>query len=218
MVATMLKRAPDQTTGEEIANAVSHGVGSLLAIGGMVYLIVQASRGGVAYHVVGASLFGATVLMLYLASTLYHALPQGPAKRLFRILEHSAIFLLIAGTYSPFALGILRGPWGWSLLGAIWALAIAGILMKALARRQHPVMSVSLYLLMGWLVVVAIDPLVDRMADTGLVWLVAGGVAYTIGVVFFALGERLAYGHFVWHLFVLAGTICHYFAVLWHAF
>jgi hemolysin III len=157
------------------------------------------------------------MVLLYLASTLYHALPVGRAKRVFRVIEHSAIFLLIAGTYTPFTLGVLRGTLGWTLLGLVWGIAVAGVTLKALNRLTHPVLTTGLYLLMGWLIVIAAEPLAASLPPSGLRWLVAGGLAYTIGVVFFALGSQLRYGHFIWHLFVMAGTACHYFAVLWHA-
>ena len=156
-------------------------------------------------------------MLLYLASTLYHALPTGKAKRVFRVIEHSAIFLLIAGTYTPFTLGVLRGAWGWTLLGLVWGLAVAGVALKAFARISHPIVSTGLYLLMGWLILIAANPLYARVPTTGLLWLVAGGVAYTAGVAFYATDSRLRYGHFIWHLFAMAGTACHYFAVLWYA-
>jgi hemolysin III len=154
---------------------------------------------------------------LYLASTLYHVLPIGPAKQVFRIIEHSAIFLLIAGTYTPFTLGVLRGTLGWTLLGLVWSLAASGVVLKALNRLTHPILTTSLYLLMGWLIVIAAHPLSARVPVSGLLWLVAGGMAYTVGVVFFAFDSRLRYGHFIWHLFVMAGTTCHYFAILGYA-
>lgn len=207
----------EQSRGEEIANSLSHGLGLIAALIGTPYLITHAARHGDAAFIVGASVFAATMVLLYLASTLYHALPAGSAKRVFRVIEHSAIFLLIAGTYTPFTLGVLNGPWGWTLFGLVWALAAAGVAMKAFSRMAHPIVSTSLYLLMGWLVVIAVNPLYERVPASGLFWLVAGGVAYTIGVAFFATDSRLRYGHFIWHLFVMAGTACHFFAVLWYA-
>lgn len=139
------------------------------------------------------------------------------AKSVFRVVEHSAIFLLIAGTYTPFTLGVLRGVWGWTLFGLVWGLAVTGVALKAFNRMSHPIFSTGLYLLMGWLILIAVNPLSDRVPASGLLWLVAGGVAYTAGVAFFAADSRLRYGHFIWHLFVMAGTTCHYFAVLWYA-
>ncbi len=206
-----------QSRQEEIANSLSHGLGLIASLVAAPYLVLHAVRQGDARFIAGASIFVATMVLLYLASTLYHALPIGHAKRVFRIIEHSAIFLLIAGTYTPFTLGALNGTWGWTLLGLVWGIAVAGVTLKALNRLTHPVLTTSLYLLMGWLIVIAAQPLSERVPATGLLWLVAGGLAYTLGVVFFALDSRLRYGHFIWHLFVMAGTACHYFAVLGYA-
>lgn len=209
------KRA--QSSEEEIANTLSHGFGLIASIAATPFLIQQAVRQGSAAFIVGASVFAATMVLLYLASTLYHALPIGRSKEVFRTIEHSAIFLLIAGTYTPFTLGVLRGAWGWTLLGLVWGLAVAGVALKALNRMSHPLLSTGLYLLMGWLIVIAAQPLSARVPTSGLLWLVAGGLAYTLGVIFFALDARLRYGHFIWHLFVMAGTACHYFAVYGYA-
>ncbi|MFZ3043356.1 MAG: hemolysin III family protein [Thiobacillus sp.] len=209
------KRA--QSSEEEIANTLSHGFGLIASIAATPFLIQQAVRQGSAAFIVGASVFAATMVLLYLASTLYHALPIGRSKEVFRTIEHSAIFLLIAGTYTPFTLGVLRGAWGWTLLGLVWGLAVAGVALKALNRMSHPAFSTGLYLLMGWLIVIAAQPLSARVPTSGLLWLVAGGLAYTLGVIFFALDARLRYGHFIWHLFVMAGTACHYFAVYGYA-
>jgi hemolysin III len=207
----------EQSHGEEIANSVSHGIALVAALAASPLLILHAVRHGDPGFVVGASIFAATMVLLYLASTLYHALPSGRAKRVFRVVEHSAIFLLIAGTYTPFTLGVLRGALGWTLLALVWGLAIAGLALKVLDRMSHPIVSTSLYLLMGWLVLIAIDPLAARVPASGLLWLFAGGVAYTAGVVFFAFDSRLRYGHFIWHLFVMAGTACHFCAVYGYA-
>jgi hemolysin III len=206
----------EQSRGEEIANSISHGIGLIAALVATPFLVVDAIRRGDAAYIVGVSIFAATVL-LYLASTLYHALPAGKAKQVFRIIEHSAIFLLIAGTYTPFTLGVLRGAWGWTLLGLVWGLALTGVALKAFERISHPVISTGLYLFMGWLIVIAADPMYERVPLSGLLWLVAGGVAYSAGVAFFVADSRLRYGHFIWHLFVMTGTTCHYFAVLWYA-
>jgi hemolysin III len=207
----------EQSQGEEIANSVSHGIGLVAALVGTPFLIMRAAQHEDAGFIVGVSLFAATMVLLYLASTLYHALPRGKGKRVFKIIEHSAIFLLIAGTYTPFSLGVLRGAWGWSLIGIVWSLAAIGVAMKAFGKMHNPIISTSLYLLMGWLILFAIYPMYTRLPLSGLLWLVAGGVAYTIGVFFFATDSRLRYGHFIWHLFVMVGTACHYFAVLWYA-
>lgn len=205
-----------QSVGEEIANAVSHGAGLAASLGAASVLIVHAVRGGGAARIVGASVFAATVVLLYLASTLYHALPRSRAKRVFRVIEHSGIFLLIAGTYTPFTLGVLRGPWGWTLLGLVWGLAAVGIGLTAVCGVRYPSLSTAVYVAMGWLVMIAVGPLCLRMPAAGLVWLLLGGIAYTAGVAFFA-AKRLPFGHFVWHLFVLVGTTCHFFAVMWYA-
>lgn len=201
-----------QTPGEEIANSVSHGVGFLMGLVALPVLVLAAiPRGTVA--VVGASVFGATLALLYLSSTLYHALRPSRAKRVFQVLDHAAIYLLIAGTYTPFTLGVLRGPWGWSLLGVIWVLAVAGVVLKSTIGMRYPRLSTAVYLLMGWLVVIAVRPLGQHMPPSGLFWLAAGGLAYTAGVAFYA-APRLRYAHFLWHLAVLTGTACHFVAVL----
>ncbi len=205
-----------QSVGEELANSISHGIGLVAAVVGAPVLIVAAVWRGSAAGVVGASVFAATLVMLYFTSTLYHALPGDRAKRVFRVLDHAAIFFLIAGTYTPFTLGVLRGGWGWTLFGLVWGLAVVGVVLKVVGGVRYPVLSTSIYLAMGWLVLIAVKPLWDRVPMWGLFWLLAGGLAYTVGVAFFA-ARRLRYGHFVWHLFVVAGTVCHFIAVLWYA-
>ncbi|HYG79651.1 MAG TPA: hemolysin III family protein [Pyrinomonadaceae bacterium] len=205
-----------QSLGEEIANSITHGVGLLLALCVVPFLVAGAVRRGDAANVVGASVFGATLVMLYLASTVYHALPRNRAKSIFQILDHAAIYLLIAGTYTPFTLGVLRGAWGWTLLALIWAMAIFGVVLKAVSGTKCRRLSMCLYLAMGWLVLIAVRPVLSSVPASGLVWIAAGGVAYTSGVAFFA-AERMRYSHSVWHLFVLAGSVCHVFAVLWYA-
>ncbi len=207
----------ERSRGEEVANSISHGIGLIAALVATPFLITHAVRRGDTGFIVGASLFGATMVLLYLASTLYHAFPTGKARHVFQVIEHAAIFLLIAGTYTPFTLGVLYGEWGWTLLGLIWGLAVVGVVLKAFNKMEHPIASTGLYLLMGWLILIAVGPLYDRIPVSGLLWLVAGGVAYTIGVFFFVADSHLRYGHFIWHLFVMAGTTCHYFAVLWYA-
>ncbi len=205
-----------QSLGEELANSISHGVGLAAALAGTRFLIAYAvQRGGTAF-IVGASVFASTMVLLYLASTLYHALPRGQAKRVVRVIEHGAIFLLIAGTYTPFTLGVLRGAWGWTLFGLVWGLAVAGVLLKAVGGVRYPALSLLLYLGMGWLIVVAIRPLWLHVPLAGLVWLLLGGIAYTAGVAFFA-AKQLRFGHFVWHVFALAGTTCHFIAVWFYA-
>ncbi len=207
-----LRTETGPTRPEELANSISHGVGFVAAAIAIPILIVTAVRRGDAEVVVGASVFGSVTLILYLTSCIYHALHPGPAKRLFQILDHVAIFLMIAGSYTPFTLGILGGGWGWTLLGAVWTLALAGIAMKIVLGTRWPILSVSLYLAMGWLAIIAIKPLSAALPPDGLAWIVAGGLAYTVGVIFFA-AERVRYAHFVWHLFVIGGSVCHYVAV-----
>ena len=203
-----------QSPGEEIANSVSHGIAMLAAIAAAPVLIVTAVQRGGAAGIVGTSVFAATMVLLYLVSTLYHALPRCRAKQVFQILDHGAIFLLIAGTYTPFTLGVLSGAWGWSLFGLIWGMALAGIILKIIFGVRHPRISTALYLAMGWLAIIAVKPLWLHVQPWGLFWLLAGGVAYTLGVVFFALDQRVRYAHLIWHLFVVAGTACHFVAVL----
>lgn len=207
----------EQSQAEELANSISHGIALVVALIGTPFLIMHAVRHGDVGFIVGASVFSVSIILLYVASTLYHALPRGKSKRVFRVIEHSAIFLLIAGTYTPFTLGVLRGAWGWTLFGIVWGLAVAGVAMKLFDRGSHPVFSTGLYLLMGWVIIIAVDPLVARVPTAGLLWLLAGGLSYTAGVAFFATDSRLQYGHLIWHLFVMAGTVCHYFAVFWYA-
>jgi hemolysin III len=206
-----------QLPGEEIANALSHGAALLAAIAALPVLIVFAAQRGDGAHVVGASIFGTTMVLLYLASTLYHALPAPRVKRVFKILDHAAIYLLIAGTYTPFTLGVLGGAWGWTLFAVVWAMAVFGVVLKSLGRASHPGWSLALYLSMGWLIVIAADPMLQRVPEAGLYWLLAGGLAYTAGSAFYLLDERVRYAHFVWHLFVATGSVCHFFAVLWYA-
>jgi hemolysin III len=209
-------RRGGSSLGEEIANSVSHGVGVVAAVAASPFLVLGATRRGGALAIVGASIFAGSTVILYLASTLYHALSNNRAKRVFRIIDHSAIFLLIAGTYTPFALGALRGSVGWTLLGVVWGLAAVGITLKSVAGIRYPWLSTALYLGMGWLALIAIRPLWAHVPVAGWLWLIAGGLAYTAGIAFYA-AERVRYAHFVWHVFVLLGTVCHFFAVLWYA-
>lgn len=206
-----------QTRGEEIANSASHGVALLAAAGAVPVLIADSARHGTAINVVAASVFAATMLLVYAASALYHAIPHAATKRVLRRLDKGAIFLFIAGSYTPFTLGALGGPWGWTLFGLVWALAAVGVALMALERVRHPFVSIALYLATGWLAVVAIEPLTARIAAPGLALIAGGGLAYTVGVVFFALDHRVRYAHFVWHLFVVAGTACHFLAVRGYA-
>ena len=206
-----------QTLGEEIANSISHGLALLAALVAAPFLLVTAKHLPTASWV-GSIVFVVTMVLLYSASTIYHALPSGGrAKQVFLKLDHGAIYLFIAGSYTPFALGALGGPWGWTLFGVVWSLAVMGVVLKAFNRLSHPWLSTGLYLLMGWLVLVAAVPLVERVPLTGVMLLVAGGLAYTLGVVFFMLDNRVRYAHAVWHAFVVAGSSFHFFAVLGYA-
>jgi hemolysin III len=204
---------PLYTVGEEIAHAVTHGLGLVLSIGGLAVLVAAAISRGDAWHIAGCAVFGATLVLLYTASTLYHGIHHRRAKRVLRRLDWAAIFLLIAGTYTPFTLVSLRGGWGWTLLALVWSLAILGIVLQATIPARVGRLSVAIYLAMGWSVLIAIEPLVHSLHAQGLVLLFLGGVAYTLGVAFYAW-RRLPYNHAVWHLFVLAGSACHFTCVL----
>ena len=203
-----------QSREEELANSISHGIGLVAALIATPVLLLAARNAGSGDFFVGTIIFAVTMLVLYLGSTLYHAWPQTRAKCVLQVFDHCAIFLLIAGTYTPFTLGPLRGVWGWSILGLIWALAIFGIIMKVTrGASRHPKLGLSLYLGMGWLPLIVIGPLALAIPPSALFWLVAGGIAYTTGVLFF-VSNRLRYAHLVWHLFVLVGTSCHFLALL----
>jgi len=197
--------------GEELANSITHGLGALLSIAGLVFLLIVAITRGTALHVTAVAVFGTTLILLYLASTLYHALTPPRAKRVFQILDHSAIYLLIAGTYTPFTLITLRGVWGWSLFAVIWSLAIFGVVFKSIWIERYAILSTAVYVLMGWCAIIAIRPLLRGLPWDGFLWLLAGGLSYTAGVIFYSSHRR--YAHSVWHLFVLGGSACHYWAI-----
>lgn len=209
----MAGSARDWSIGEEIAHSVSHGIGIVLSIAGLAVLVASAALRGDAWHVTSSAIFGTTLVLMYTASTVYHAVPLAKARRVLRTLDHSAIYLLIAGTYTPFTLGPLRGPWGWSLFAVVWTAAVAGVVFKSVAIGRAPILSVALYVTMGWCVLVALGPLARSVEAGGIALLIVGGVCYTLGIVFYAW-HRLRFGHFVWHLFVLAGSVLHYLAVL----
>ncbi len=203
-----------QSHGEEIANSVSHGLGLLAAAIGTPILLRAAAERGNTPFLIGSCIFAATVLLLYLGSAIYHVWPRTHFKGALQVIDHSAIFLLIAGTYTPFTLGPLYGPWGWSILALVWLLAVFGVILKTAKGANHrPRRAVCLYLGMSWLILIAIRPLVLTVSLATLLWLVAGGIVYMAGVLFF-INDHKRYCHFIWHLFVLGGTSCHYFAVL----
>lgn len=205
-----------QTLSEDIANSISHGFGVVsIAVAAPFLLIAALDRGGM-WAVVSTSIFTATAAILYLVSAVYHALRPGRVKRFLQICDHSAIFLLIAGSYTPFTLGALRGAWGWSLFGVVWGLAVVGIIVEAIRIKHREAVMLTLYVTMGWLVLIAVYPVVQRIPVGGIVLLLAGGLAYTGGIVFYVY-ERVPYAHLVWHLFVLAGTTFHFFAILGYA-
>ncbi len=200
---------------EEVANAITHAVGLLLSVIGAPILVIAALACGDLLTIVGASVFGASLIVLYTTSTLYHAISHHVTKSRLRLLDHIAIYLLIAGTYTPFTVGVLRGAWGWTMFGAVWSMAAIGVFAKVRFRFRNERISTFMYLLMGWVIVIAIRPLVASMHGAGVALLVAGGVLYSAGVVFYR--QKRSWSHPVWHLFVMAGSACHYFAVLWYS-
>ncbi len=213
MSQSQYRREP--TAAEELANGVSHALGLLASLAAAPILLIAAARGG-GWAVLGAAVFATSMVCLYLASTLYHSLRGPRAKNFFRVLDHAAIFILIAGTYTPFTLGALRGPWGWTLLGLIWTMAAIGLILTAIPATRHSRASLILYVAMGWLALIAVRPILLHVPLPGILWIGTGGVAYTGGLLFYGM-HRLRYHHFVWHLFVIAGTVCHFFAVLWYS-
>jgi len=204
-----------QTSGEELANAVTHGIGAGLSAAALAILVTLASLYGDVWRIVSFSVFGSTLILLYLMSTLYHSFRNPKIKYVFNKLDHLAIFLLIAGTYTPLTLVTLRGPWGWTLFGLIWGFAIAGITFKIFFLDKLRVVSVFFYVAMGWMAVIAIDPILEVFPAGGLFWLGIGGLCYTLGIIFY-LWKRLHFGHAIWHLFVLGGSTCHFFCMLWY--
>jgi hemolysin III len=198
-------------SGERL-NSITHLLGSVLAFIGLIVLVVRAALVGDPWKIVSFSIFGSTLVLLYTSSSLYHSI-HGASKKLFQKFDHSAIYLLIAGSYTPFTLVTLRGAWGWSLFGVVWGLAIIGILQDLLFAKRRSILSVAIYLIMGWIAIVAVRPLSHALPVSGMIWLVTGGLFYTVGIVFFALDKKIVYSHGVWHLFVLAGSVCHYFTI-----
>jgi len=199
--------------GEEIFNSITHGIGTLLSIAALVLLVIFAAVKGTAWHVVSFSIFGSTLVLLYLSSTLYHSFTKEKIKNLFVRFDHAAIFLLIAGTYTPFVLTTIRGALGWTLFGIIWALAIAGVVIRSIYLTRFKNLMVGIYLAMGWMFLMAVVPMVRNLPTSSIIFLFAGGGCYSVGVIFYAW-RNLKYGHGIWHLFVLAGSIMHFFSVL----
>lgn len=197
---------------EERANRLTHGLGAVLSVAGLVWLVVAAVLHGDAWHITSSAIFGSTLVLLYGASTLYHSFQREDTRRLLRKFDHAAIFLLIAGSYTPFTLVTLRGPWGWSMFGVVWGLALAGIILKFWFAGRFNIISTLIYLGMGWLVLIALKPLIAALPPPGFRWLLAGGACYSGGTVFY-LWEKLPYHHAIWHLFVLGGSICHWIAI-----
>jgi len=212
MVNTLAAR---YSLAEEIAHSITHGLGVLLSIAGLAVMVAYASLNGSAWHVVSCSIYGASLILMYSSSTLYHAIHHPVAKALLRRFDHAAIYVLIAGTYTPFALVNLRGPWGWSLFGVVWGIAIAGVVLEFVRLKRFRRLSLVLYLGMGWIVLVAINPMLDRVAPGGLLLLLLGGLSYSFGVIFY-VWRKLAFHHAIWHLFVLAGSVLHFFSVLFY--
>lgn len=202
------------TIAEEIVNSITHGIGAMLSVAALVILVVVAARHGNAWHVVSFSIFGATLVLLYTFSTLYHSFTNIRVKNIFARFDHAAIFALIAGTYTPFLLTTIRGPLGWSFFGVIWAVAIAGIVIRTVYLHRFRRLMVAIYLMMGWMFVFMLNSMIKNLPDVSLIFLLAGGLSYTIGVIFYAW-RKLPFGHGIWHLFVLGGSICHFFAVLY---
>ncbi len=206
---------PYQSRGEEIANSITHGIGAMLSIAALVILVVFSSLKGDAWRIVSLSIYGTTLFLLYLASTLYHSFSNIQLKQFFRFLDHSSIYLLIAGSYTPILLVLLRGPWGWTLFGIVWALAISGIVAKVFFTGRYGFISGILYIAMGWIVVVAYKEVMQSIPHGLWIWLLVGGILYTCGTIFYAW-NKLPYNHMIWHLFVLGGSASHFFGMLFY--
>lgn len=202
-----------QTKGEEIANSIIHGVGGALSIAALVLLVVFAVRWGGARHVVSYAIYGSTLVILYILSTLYHAIQEPDIKNFLEILDHCAVYLLIAGTYTPFTLVVLKGGWGWSLFGVVWGLTVIGVVLKFYTIKKMVVLSTLIYIAMGWICIVAIKQIVAALAPAGVFWLVLGGMLYSLGTIFY-IWRKVLFHHAIWHVFVLAGSACHFFCIL----
>ncbi|MEA3588186.1 hemolysin III family protein [Pseudidiomarina sp. 1APP75-27a] len=200
---------------EEVAHSITHGVGAVASIVGLVVMILWSAAYGDTWHIVSVSIYGASLILLYTASTLYHAFPWPRIKSFFQHIDHAAIYFLIAGTYTPFALINLRGPWGWTLLGVVWGIAIVGVILELSLSERKKWLSLSLYLGLGWMAVVAIKPMITHVEVGGLMLLLAGGLAYSLGVIFY-VWKSLKYHHAIWHMFVLAGSVLHFFSIFYY--
>ncbi|MFZ5807056.1 MAG: PAQR family membrane homeostasis protein TrhA [Verrucomicrobiota bacterium] len=207
--------AADQTPHEELANSLTHGLGLILSIAGFLALLILASVHATAWHVVSFSIYGASLIMLYAVSTLYHSLPSSKIKTIFNMIDHCAIYVLIAGCYTPFSLVTLRGGWGWSLLGVAWSMAILGILLKILYFEKSERFCLFLYLSMGWVIVIALKPLIENLPMAGFILLLCGGLSYSMGILFFK-AEKMPFNHAIWHGCVLIGSACHYFCLFYY--
>ncbi len=210
-----MKNIENYTLDEEIANAITHGVGALMAIAGLVLLIVFSSIYGNPWYIISLTIYGGSLVILYTMSTIYHALPNGKVKNVFEILDHSSIYLLIAGTYTPFELITLRDSVGWILFGITWGIAVVGILFKIFFVKRFVILSTVVYIIMGWMIVFAIKPLLERLPIGGIVFLLLGGILYTVGTIFY-IRRKMKYHHAIWHLFVLGGSAMHFFAILFY--
>lgn len=207
--------SPNYLNTEEWANGLTHGLATLVSIVGLVFMIIFATRCGDIYHVISASIYGTTLILLYASSTLYHLSPTSPLKTIFQQIDHAMIYLLIAGTYTPYTLVNLRGPWGWSLFGTVWGLALTGLLLELLLPRRIRWLSLTLYLALGWLIVIAVKPLVENLAPRGLILLITGGLFYSFGIIFY-VWKSLHFQHTIWHLFVMGGSLCHFFSIYFY--
>lgn len=209
------KSHKEQTRIEEFLNSAFHAIGAMLGVVALVLLVIMSAKQGSAIKVVGSAIFGTSLILMYSASTLYHAVQHPRSKHILKIIDHSSIYLLIAGTYTPIVLVVLAGDWGWSLFGVIWAFALIGLVFKLFATGKFEVISTVAYVCMGWLAIIAIKPLYEALSGAGFAWLLAGGLFYTLGVAFY-MWDRLRFGHAIWHLFVLGGSICHFFLIFWY--
>ena len=200
---------------EELANRITHGLGAVLSVAGLVLLVVYSSLHGTVWHITSTAIYGATLVLLYTSSTIYHTVSSDRLKKLFQKFDHAAIFLLIAGTYTPFALGPLRGPWGWSLFGVVWGVAMIGVVLKFWHAGRFDVLSTLMYIVLGWLVIIATKPLMAAVPPAGLWLLLCGGLCYTLGTIFY-LWEKIPFNHAWWHVWVMGGSVCHWIAIFYY--